>query len=460
MVSNMKKIITIFIIYIFTLQFSFAQYGSYGVTDAQTVALGNTFGSSFSTLAIGKNPAFLSYAPDTNNYIAFQFPNLSAKAVESTMSIEDYNKYFNYTEAKELSDEEKIDFYNSFDDNNGIYFNLGSKIFALAVKPSDDLGTFGLSVTDYVAGTGKIPLTLIDLIINGNTPKTTYKFDDFSFNMWWIRAHTLSWAKEIMKFDDEGFIKNLSVGASAKYISGLSYAGVENFSAELTTGENHQLSGSVNYLANSAIPDDLSGYFVDPSGSGFGFDIGFAADLAHSIKVGLAVTDIGSITWDNQAEEYIANGDIYIDDLFDKNQRNDLKNFLNSSSYPVGSFSTSLPTALRLSMAYNISEDIESVPGDMTLQIGYNQGFNEMPGNSLTPRIGLGVRWKTFSFLPILSTGISNNRAGGLAWSLGLGYSTNVLDFCIASQDILSFINSGSSPHLSFAMNFIWKITL
>lgn len=449
----------------------FAQYGSFGVADAQSIGMGNSFGSSFGVLSLGKNPALLDYPQDTSGYVAVQFPNFAFKAIESSMTLDDFNNYFNYPTSKNLNDAEKQAFFESFGEDNGFYFHLGSDLLSFAVKPTPTFGTIAFSVTDYMAGTLKVPLTMVDLLINGNAQNRTYEFDDMSFKAWWIKYYTLSYAREIMKFDDDFFIKRLSGGISLKYVHGIAYAGVENFDAFLKTGANNALTGRINYLANSAFSTDLginydfadtdyknnASLFNEPAGSGLGFDIGFAADLDNHIRVGLSITDIGSITWDKNAAEYKANGDIYITDLFDKDQQNDLENFLDDSSYAVNSFSTSLPTALRLNIAYDISKSIGIIPGDLILQLAYNQGFNDMPGNSLTPRLALGARWKTLSWIPIVSTGLSNDHSGDIVWTFGLGYSTEVLDFAIATHDMISFMSTSRYPHLSLAMNFVWR---
>jgi hypothetical protein len=475
---KIKYLLSVVIIMMLLLNISYmkGQYGSFGTTDAQSIGMGNIFGAAFGTLAIGKNPAFLAYPKDSTSYIQIQFPNLELKALETSMSIADFNNYFNYPEAKDLTDKERDEFYGSFGEDNGFYFNLGSKVFAIAVKPSREIGTFAISMTDYFAGSLKIPLTLIDLAINGNAPLKNYSFNDMKLNTWWIRTTSLSYARDIMKFEDEKFIKNLTGGISLKMVSGYLYAGIEEFEANLETGENNVLDGNLHYLARSAFSPDLgveydfedddndnsgsAGYFNEPAGMGFGFDIGFAADLAHNLRVGLALTDIGSITWDNHTAEYKADGNIHIEELFNEEEREELEDFLEDSSYSISGFSTSLPTALRLSIAYDISKAIETIPGDLTLLMGYNQGFNDMPGNSTEPRIALGAKWKTQNYIPVIYTGFTNDRSGKLDWTFGLGWSTNVIDIAFATQDLITLIGGTGSPLFSFAMNMVWRIGL
>ncbi|MFC2129892.1 DUF5723 family protein [Bacteroidota bacterium] len=470
-----KNIKTLFVIPVFLLlSFTYlnAQYGSFGTTDAQNIGMGNTFSSAFGTLAIGKNPAFIAYPKDTTSIITFQIPNFSVKALEPSLTLDDFNNYFNYPTSRDLSDNEKQDMYNAFDGDPSLYMNIGSKLFAISWMHSKELGAFAFSTTDYAAGSLKIPLTLIDLVLNGNAQNTSYSFDNMDLSFWWIRMHTLSYAREIMEFEEGSLIRNLTGGISLKMVSGFAYAGLEEIDASIATGENNTLKGKVHYLARTAFsrdmgveyefdpitPDENYGYGMESAGSGFGVDLGFAADLDHGLRIGLAITDIGSITWDKGTAEYKADGDIEINDLFDKDQREELETFLDDSSYAIGSFSTSLPTALRLSIAYDLTSMVEAIPGELILGLGYHQGFNKMPGNSATPRIALGAKWKTLPYIPIISTGFTNGRAGNLRWTFGLGYSSSVIDIAFATQDLISLLSSSGSPYVSAALNFIWKI--
>ncbi len=478
--NKMKRyIITLLVITtIIALNFqnSNAQYGSYGTTDAQIVGMGNTFGAAFGTLALGKNPAFLAYPRDTASYFALQIPNIELSAMQSTMTMEDFNKYLGNKESLVLDDEGRQDFFNSFDEYNGFFYSIGTKVFAFAWKPSQEIGTFALSMTQYVAGNMNIPLALIDLAINGNAQGRTYKFDDMEFKTWWIGTTTLSYARDILEFDNESFIKSLTGGISLKLVSGYAYAGLERMDAEFTTGENNVLDGKVDMLAWTSFSPDLQedstfkenwynvkfpgNFSASPEsvGSGFGFDIGFAADLDYNLRVGLAITDIGSITWDGYASEHSSNSEAHIDDLMKKNQRDRLEALLSDSSYPIGSFSTSLPTALRLSVAYELTQLIQAIPGDLTVLLGYNHGFNDAPGNSISPRIAFGMRWQTLPYIPVISTGLTNTRAGDVIWTVGLGFSTSFLDVCIATEDLTTLIGGTGNPNASAALNFIWKL--
>ncbi len=467
-----KFVITTIVICLSFFQNSSAQFGSFGTTSAEMIGMGNSAGRAFGTLAIGLNPAFLAYPRDTNSVITLQIPNVSAKALNTAMTMDDFNNYFNYPEAKDLSDAEKQDFLNAFSDTPELYFNAGSRVFGISWMPSRNIGSFAFTTTDYVAGSMSVPLTLIDLIINGNQVNRTYNFNDFNLNLWWIRTSTLSYARDLMTFDENSSLKSITGGISVKLVNGFAYAGIDEMNTYLHTGENNVLEGRVHYVAKSAFSPDLgtkyefdtqnypdnTSYFMKSVATGLGLDLGLAADFNFGLTMGLSVTDIGSISWGARTAQFEANGNIKIDDITDKNQQNDLEDFMKDSSYAIESFSTSLPTALRFDLAYDLTKTVEAIPGNLTLCMSYNQGFNEMPGNSTTPRISAGAYWKTLPYIPVISTGFTNDRAGNLRWAFGLGFSTTNFDIMFATQDLFTMISNGSSHYLSGSLNCIWKI--
>jgi len=59
-----------------------AQYGSFGITDARSVGMGNTYtASSYGVFSMGKNPALLSSNLDDSKSINILLPKFLEKAV-------------------------------------------------------------------------------------------------------------------------------------------------------------------------------------------------------------------------------------------------------------------------------------------------------------------------------------------------------------------------------------------
>ena len=470
MVNKYKNIVILVMIAMAMITTVNAQYGSFGLTDAQNVSMGNTYtANSFGTTAIGKNPAMMLYPLDSSSVIYLQIPNFAVQTGGNSLSGDDINKYFGSKDSKYLSKADKDDILSKFKNDLNYYADLGSKDIAISWKHSDAIGAIGLAISDYVGGQMTMPADFIDLALSGNTLNKQFDFSNFDIQLWWIRMYSLSYARKIMDFKPESFIKNLSGGISVKMVNGYGYLGTDKINAHFSTGENNIITGEIHTRMLAAKSKDFGGRYPfdtqtfksnmgpqpESAGSGMGFDVGFAADLDYGLRVGLSITDIGSITWDKGTAEFRTDKNLVIDDIDSLNR----VNFLNDTSFSSGSFTTSLPTALRFGVTYEVTKGVPSIPGMLLLALDYNQGFNKMPSNSTTPRLSIGAMWKTKPYIPVISTGLTNDMSGAIRWSAGLGFSTRALDFHISSLDLLSVFTSGSAnPHASAALNFVWRI--
>ena len=72
----------------------------------------------------------------------------------------------------------------------------------------------------------------------------------------------------------------------------------------------------------------------------------------------------------------------------------------------IESFSTGLPTAFRFGLGFMLNEEDNFLPGTLLLGLDYNQGFNDLPGNSKTPRVSFGFEWKPGDWIPYLRSGV------------------------------------------------------
>ncbi len=467
----MKKSVVFLVALSIFLSFgvSFAQYGSFGISNAHNAGMGGAYAGSFSTASLGINPAYLLFPVDTSGALYLQFPSFSGRFIEAVMSPDDFNKYFGRKEPLELSDKQRDDFFAAFIDNPQINYNVASTLFAIAWASGKSLGAFAFAISDNFGGRIVLPRDLIDFAIYGNKENSVYDFKDLSFKSSWLRSYSLSYARALRGLRKNSFLKYLVGGLSVKYYSGFAYVNLESSDISLSTGEYNKIDGTINYQIKTAFspdlgvkydfekeePNDNPGLFMSPCGGGIGFDIGFAGELKNGVKFGLAFTDLGSINWSTKVAEHIGQGDVSVTDLTDKKQRNDLENFFQDSSYSIGSFNAPLPTAMRLS----VSKEFKSLlPGSLLLALEYDQGFNDEPGNSKSPRIAVGARWKTFPYLPVVYVGASNDVVGSLRVAFGLGFSTSSFDFAVSSRDILSVVGASSKPYFSASANFIWKI--
>ncbi|TAL69999.1 MAG: hypothetical protein EPN82_05120 [Bacteroidetes bacterium] len=468
------KILNIVIFLFMLCEFSKAQIGSYGFGDARSIGMGNTFNiTAINVYSLGKNPALLNTSDTNERTMKFILPGISSDVQTNSIPLDEVEYFFGGPESRNLTESEKNRLYSYFAEGNGTYNYFASvNPIVIVYKPTKNFGTLGFSMTDFISGGFEIPSTLAKLVLNGNEPGRTYNFDDLSLQSWWLRSYNLSYSKELLK-NDEGLIKKLNAGISFKYISGFAYTGIKKVSSTFHTSEKNVLSGNYYVEAYSSFSDDLAvqydydtvshvydlNYFSTPAGSGVGIDIGFSAELDSGISIGLAFTDIGAVNWSTNVAKHISEKQIYLDDLFKKEQLDSVTDIGRTESRPVGDYMTMLPSCFRIGVSVELSDYIPGIPGKMLTAFDYNQGFNSMPANYTIPRFSLGLEWMPFSKGISILSGLSNDETFSLNWSFGLGYSSSFFEVYLSTYDIISTLSpNNTKPHASFALNLAWKV--
>ncbi len=460
----------------------FAQFGSLGALDARSAGMGKTSNAiSQGVFSIGINPANLINTSDEVNFsTVLPIPYVSLRTGTNFISLNDINKYFTDSTLV-LSDADKQNLNSIFSNGGLILANVSVDIFSFELNLGRTTGAFGISINDVAAGDITVPHEITQLAFNGNPVGSNYNFDDIKFNSWWIRNYSLSYARELPNFFQEIF-SSLAAGITLKYVQGFEFVQSTqvNGNSIQTNASNNQITLSTNYAIQSAFSDNFNvkynysnnsnnsndssnsnsnsnfSPFPTPAGTGFGFDIGFNAAMGDTWKFALAVTDIGSITWDKNAALTSSTGQYTITDIAQSSQRDSVKNKFKGHSDSLSSFSTSLPTALRLGAAYTFNFDGSSFPGTLLLALDINQGFNDMPGNSTKTRVSLGAEWKPMDWIPYLRTGFSFGGLYGFHWSAGLGIDAGVLDFNLGTTDFQSFV-APNAKYISVAFDSRWK---
>jgi len=454
-----------------------AQYGSIGAVDARSMGMGNTYTAySVGVHSIGLNPAnliledsvFIQFA------VPFPLPTISAQGGISVLSLEDFNYFFGGINGKSriLSESEKQKLNSSFE--NGGYVSGGSsaQLLSFSIIPDKKIGAFGFAITDYSGGKAIIPAAIVDLALNGNTVDKVFDFSEAEVHSWWIRNYSLTYAG---KFEDinTGLLEYVTGGVSFKYVQGFAYAGTERVNSFLTTSDKHEISGESNYLAFSSFSDNFGveysfdslgrqsnfTLFPSPAGTGFGVDFGLTFSLREFATFSVAITDLGSITWRKNAARFSNDGSLYLDDLSDKSLLDSLVDKLVGNAEPVKEFSTGLATALRFGATFEISKmEDNKFPGRILFAADYNQGFNNLPGNSTKPRISFGLEWQFVEFLPMIRTGFEYNEVEGLNWALGFGFVTSLLEVHLATSSFQTAFAPGTSSIISASISSRWKI--
>ena len=469
----MKKIIIVFALIIISSVPSFAQYGSSGASDARRMSLGNTSNAiSRGIYSIGINPANLLNTDQTVNFTTvLPIPNISVMGGSSFMTLNDLNYYFGGVngQSRVLTDNDIQNFSSLFSGGGLVLGNANVTLFSIGVKLAPSIGTFGFSMNDVVSTNVTIPQALSQLIADGNTTNSTFNFNDMSASAWWLRDYSLTYAREITEIPQNIFSK-IAAGITFKMVQGFAYVGTQQVNSSLSTGAQNQLTVDANNSFLSAFSDNFHvkySYTTDttkgkmtlfptPAGTGLGIDFGLSASIGSKWNFGVAITDIGNINWDKNAAITSSSGQFTATDLVQQSQRDSLKNKFKGTSDSTGSFSTSLPTALRLGAAYKFDFGANSWPGTLLVAMDINQGFNDVPGNSTKTRVSIGAEWKPMNWIPYLRTGFSFGGLTGFHWGLGLGIEAGVLEFNLSTLDMQSLV-SNSGKYFTVALNSRWR---
>jgi hypothetical protein len=285
-----------------------------------------------------------------------------------------------------------------------------------------------------------------------------------------LREFSLSYARDFSSLFN-GTFKSFSGGITLKMIHGYAYSDIETIGSTITTLDDHSILIENDLAVNLAVSPDFGiewdwddrkkisniSPFLSPAGTGFGLNIGFAAELDSIWTFGLSVTDIGSVTWDNEPVSYKSKGSFLISDFTDST----LVDSIEAALKPIGSYSdgftSELPTVLRLGASFRLDRFLDGhFPGEMLLVIGYNQGFNNSLNNTTSPLVSLGCEWKPINVIQ-LRTGLVFGGFQTFAWSLGLGIDAGIVEFNIATADAISSMKGNDTQVIQFTVGSRWK---
>lgn len=284
------------------------------------------------------------------------------------------------------------------------------------------------------------------------------------------------------------FINGISIyaGAAPKYLVGIQAFDAE-FNSTLTVdapGLNQAITHDFNYTlrtfgdlsdqltaysnARESDPDaklddylDYSGSDLGTLGSGFGLDLGVTAELDVSIpalgllgkrqvlRLSMAMTDLGSITYDSSPSEITASdvyvfdanvGDSTIGDYFDAvsdSLENDV--YGGFSALAIGDNKYDLPGMYHFGAALTL--------GKLTTTLDYGVGFNDVGRNIEGSSLTLGLEYRLLNFIPLRF----GTRYGGddTAYSFGAGLDFRFFDFTFGAMTIDG--ESSSGTEIAFA---------
>ncbi len=440
--------------------------------------------------AIGTNPANLMSL--SRGTVVLEFAPINVNAGTDFLSLDLYNTYFTGTGQFDnsgnaigttLTQTDKQAILNAFPGGVGqVFTDVNLRGLGLSIRTLDF--ALGFSVDDRIGVRADIPNSFVGFVLDGNPPGSTFSWNNISSESWWYRTYNADFAMRLpdLVFIPKDIAKDIEVGVGLKYATGLGYATMHTVNSSLQTDStnytfnvNMGFDGTRAGLMSNAISKAMKSNVGDtsvnfnplsPAGSGLGIDLGISARLVDFVKVGVSLTDVGSISWSKNVittagdtsfafagfspkQSGVPNAKSNVDSLNDA-----FKNFFKNRDSLASNFSTPLPTRFNIGAAVNVDEIVPEIPGRLLIAVDYHQGLNNSLGNSTKPEFVVGTEWKPIDLFPI-RTGFAFGGAYGYRWSLGIGIDTPVWDIDLGVGTFNAAVSPTSAKYLSFTLSLL-----
>lgn len=396
--------------------------------------------------AVGINPANLGY-PDAGTVTISLMP-FGVHVGSDIMTYGVYREYFTGVPTDSgrvgrfLTDADKERILDGFHDGVGrVAGDVEVRPLGITVG-FGSFGRFALTVTEEVAFYGHVPREFAQFVFYGNTPGSVYDFSTMTVQAQWLREYALSFGRMLPA---PVFLRSLAAGIAVKYVQGFGYYGLEHNKTSLTTGTDGVLTGVIDMSTHASganrIKDMGNGGFTPfpgPAGTGWAFDVGATAEVNEYLTAGIALTDLGWITWRNDVELTRTDSMFVVTNPMAEDQRKSVEEAVRGRTVPGEEFRTALGTKFRVGVAVDMDKVplfLNAIPGDLILAADYNQGFSNVPGSTTRGRFSLGLEYRPFAFLPIRA-GVAFGGEDRSNFALGLGFRFGFLDLEFASENL------------------------
>ncbi|MBR9977364.1 MAG: hypothetical protein KFH87_04690 [Bacteroidetes bacterium] len=452
-------------LFLLTLGFSLTATAQTIGTSARLTGMGNSSTALVRGLdALNVNPAQL--VPDDGVSISLGILPFGAQAGADFLDYATYERYFTGTvnekgkrEATYLGNSDKHMILKTFQGDVGnfthdIRYSLGGLMISTRFL------TAAFSITERTGSNIALPRSFAEFAFFGNSAGKEFDFSQTRVSSSWTRDYALTVAREFR------LVRNipLLVGASVKVVHGYGYFGIDRFNSSFFTDpDTYEVSGSADMVAQYAGSEDWLmanndfhyTLFPNPVGSGLGMDIGAHVKLNRYFSAGVSLVDLGSVQWNRRTYEISANEDFLIDDVVGGEQVDELRSRLDGQERPISSFSTPLPSALIIGGLLTIP-DMPRLGRDWHVTVAYRQGFNDIAGNSSSPRLGLGTEIELL-FNVAFRMGVNFGGIRPVTFGAGVGFIADNFKLDIGTMDITPHLNESFSA-VAVGISSHWDI--
>jgi hypothetical protein len=426
----------------------------------------NTFAVDYQALNI--NPANL--GREGGPRVAFTIGEVGAGAGSQSLTRTQFQKLvFHSNDA--ISAAERTDLVNNLTSDNTLNFNADVTAFGLSVRLPAGLGGLAFSAHQRLNGHLAFNRDGADIVVNGrnaaliqqyydaagnprggNTPPLlSTALDGTTIQLATTNEYNVGYGVQVLSVP--GVLK-LTAGVGYRYIQGIGIADAR-FRGGSGLSAYSALSPVFGFDYSAALRGNASfnyqnGGQLQPVGTGNGFDVGLAAEIGKIVRVGVSLTDLGSMTWrgnlltinDQQLRfpQYTGTTDYNVIQGIIDQFANDQKSLF--TYQPSREYRASLPAKLRLGGGVRISEYFEAGL-DITVPL------NQVAGNLPSTFVGAGLDYKPVRWLR-LSSGVSGGAGYRASLPFGLTFVTPVWEAGFSSRDVTGYF-SEKSPYYSFA---------
>ncbi|MFQ6617735.1 MAG: DUF5723 family protein [Fidelibacterota bacterium] len=371
--------------------------------------------------AVGYNPANLAVLK--RNIFTVQILGLSAGVSNSSITLNDYNRY---TGADLEKDGMKEELLNSIPENGVTLFFTGN-LSPILLNFSTANFAFTTNVLSY--GEITIPKAPFEILFQGNEIGKDFEIS--------AGGEAIGVGEAAASFSAV-FLRFL-IGTSLKYLYGFSYAIVDSSEGNFKTDSTY-ITGEGDYKIKRS-----------SGGSGYAVDVGILYLTATGWKIGVSVSNLfGKITW---TKGNVINHFYYdIENLnLNKLSTRGFESLVkggNEEEKGVGKFSTTYPGILRVGVAKEYKNYL--------IAFDYTKGFEDRLFSTTKPRFALGMEYHPYIWIP-LRIGFAIGGKHGRELAFGMGYETRLLMIDFAYSNI-GGIWFGSSRGFEISLGIAFRI--
>lgn len=340
------------------------------------------------------NPANLALAREKTR--SLKLISVAGYAANNAFSLSDYKKY----NGEFLDESDKRDILNKIP-TEGLLFDAA----ATAGTMSFSVGTLAINAEVIGGGRGNLSKDPIELALMGNKIGQVVTVAGSDGESWAAASIGLSYARPAGRI----FGRDFAVGGTLKYLQGLGYFAATELTAQAVT------------LASGINGEGGLKTISSTGGSGYAFDLGFAAQGAFA-QYGIAVRNmIGRMNWTKEVEhtEYT----FHIDNMTIDNADDDTIVVSDEVKSSLVSYTTRPPVEVEVGATRHF--------GKILTAVSLRQGFTDAVFISKTPRLAAGCEYPLAGLLE-LRTGMAFGGVDDFSLGLGLGLNFGPVNMDLA----------------------------